>query len=191
MSTHTLPRNATEELDLYAAEFAKLVDRYEPSRREAPSAWLRRLPNEAYRYYEEGISTFGAHAQDPIERRGRLYLIHTALLFLWMSWGEDTARERFRRRHDRATRRAASLIILERYRRGGVLAHFETDQWFLQPVGQWRVALISGAVDAALVPDASLRASLQEQTTASCTVKMFSRLRDDGAVPSHEAMPLR
>ena len=88
-----LPRNTTKELDIYAAEFAKLVDRHSPTRSDTPTDWLRRLPDEAYRYFQEGISTFGSDAKTPIERRGRLYLIHSALLFMWMSWGKDEARE--------------------------------------------------------------------------------------------------
>jgi hypothetical protein len=190
VSARALPRNTAKELDIYAAEFAKLVDRHTPSRSDTPSAWLRRLPNEAFNYYKEGVSTFGSDAQTPIERRGRLYLIHTALLFMWMSWGKDTARERFTSHANEATRRAASLITLERYRRVGVLADYDTSHWFLQPVDEWRAILISGAVDRTSVADDALAATLRDETTASCSVRTFSRLRTEGAIASRASFSI-
>ncbi len=186
-----LSGKGTKELDIYAAEFAKLVDRSSPSRSDLPSEWLGRLPNEAFQYYQEGISTFGSAATTPIERRGRLYLIHTALLFMWMSWGKDTARERFQSHSNEGTRRAASLISLERYRRAGVLAHYETDHWFSQPVGKWTVTVISGAVQTDRVRDENLRTLIRQNTTAFCPVRTFSKLRTEGALPARNAFSLK
>jgi hypothetical protein len=182
--------NTTKELDIYAAEFAKLVDRHTPSRGDAPSAWLRRLPDEAFQYFRQGVSTFGSEARTPIERRGRLYLIHTALLFLWMSWGKQTARKRFQNDANRATRRAASLVTLERYRRAGVLANYDVSDWLSEPVGEWSVTLISGAADSQQVSSEALGAALRTQTTVSCSVRVFSRLRTDGAIPARDSLSL-
>ncbi len=183
-------RNTTTELDLYAAEFAKLVDRYVPSRGEAPSAWLLRLPNEAYQYYQEGILTFGSDARTPIQRRGRLYLIHTTLLFMWMSWGKERARERFQAHANEGTRRAASLVTLETYRRAGVLAHYEVDDWFSTPVVDWGVTLISGAVQSDRVSDPELRAALQADPTVHRSVKTLVSLGASEAVPSRGKLEL-
>lgn len=168
---------------MYAAEFAKLVDRHVPSRRDRPVDWLRRLPNEAFQYYERGAASFGTAAETPIERRGRLYLIHTALLFMWMSWGKRTARERFRAWTERGTRRAASLTMLEHYRRGGVVTHYETTDWFLQPVSQWTVSLSSRAVQTSKVSAPKVKAALRNTTTLSGDVQLLSALRRDGAIP--------
>jgi hypothetical protein len=190
MSTELSSSDATTELDIYAAEFAKLVDRHTPSRRDAPAGWLRRLPDEALQYYWKGIATFGSAAQTPIERRGRLYLIHTTLLFMWMSWGKSTARERFQARPDEGTRRTASLVTLEHYRRGGVLADYEVDDWFSAPVDEWAVTLISGAVDDASVPDASRRAALRQETTVRLDVGTLAQLRAAGAIPAPSALSL-
>lgn len=190
VSAKALPRNTTKELDIYAAEFAKLVDKHSPSRSDAPSGWLRRLPDEAFTYYQEGVSTFGSEARTPIERRGRLYLIHTALLFMWMSWGKETARERFQSQANEGTRRAASLVTLEHYRRAGVLAHYDTDDWFFQPVGEWTVSLISGAVNVEAVADDALRAVLRGQTTVSCDVLTLSSLRAQEAIPGRMSLSL-
>lgn len=190
MSATSLPRDTTQELDIYAAEFAKLVDRHSPSRRDTPSGWLRRLPDEAYRYYQKGVSTFGSTARTPIERRGRLYLIHTALLFMWMNWGKDTARERFQSQANEGTRRAASLVTLEHYRRAGVLSDFVSSDWFFQPVGEWDVTLISGAVDLNEVADDALLEALREQTTVTCDVLTLSGLRAEGAIPSRTSLSL-
>lgn len=188
VSANALPRQTNKELDIYAAEFAKLVDRHSPSRGDTPSEWLRQLPDEAFHYYKEGISTFGSRAESPIERRGRLYIIHTALLFMWMSWGKTTARKRFQSEADEGTRRAASLITLERYRRAGVLAHYSVDDWFSQRVGEWGVTIISGAVNLEEVKDESLSKAVREQTTVSCPVRSFSLLRTTGAIPSRHSL---
>lgn len=190
MSAKALPEKTTKELDIYAAEFAKLVDRHTPSRHDCPSDWLRRLPDEAFTYFGQGISTFGSSARTPIERRGRLYLIHTALLFLWMNWGKEAARRRFETHADEATRRAASLVTLEHYRRAGVIATYDVDNWFSGPVGAWTVSLISGAIDAERVTDDSLHSALQAQTTVSCSVNAFGVLRAKGAVSPRESLSI-
>jgi hypothetical protein len=190
VSAKALPRNTTKELDIYAAEFAKLVDKHSPSRSDTPSDWLQRLPDEAYRYYREGVSTFGSDAQTPIERRGRLYLIHTSLLFMWMSWGKETARERFQSQPNEGTRRAASLVTLEHYRRAGVLAQYEPSDWFSQDVGEWSVTLISGAVDLDAVEDDALLEALRNQTTVDCDVLTLSSLRVQTAIPERESLSL-
>jgi hypothetical protein len=193
-SKQTIPANApsdnssTSELDLYAAEFAKLVDRYSPSRTEQPSDWLGRLPNEAFHYFDRGISTFGDEAQSPIDRRGRLYLVHTALVFMWMSWGKTTARERFESDAHKGTSRAASLITLEHYKRGDVLTSYTTYDWFFQPVNEWTVTLNSAAVDPSALPsDADLRETLQKERPGH-PVSVLSKLRSMGAVPSRSAL---
>lgn len=190
VNAKALPRNTTKELDVYAAEFAKLVDRHSPTRSDTPAHWLRRLPDEAYRYFQEGVSTFGSDAQTPIERRGRLYLIHTALLFMWMSWGKDKARERFQCHANEGTRRAASLVTLEHYRRAGVLADFSAGDWFFQPVGKWEVSLISGAVDTDLVDDEELRDALQAHPKVDCDVLTLSGLRAEEAIPTRTSLSL-
>ena len=189
-SAKALSRNATNELDIYAAEFAKLVDRHTPSRNDTPSEWLGRLPDEVYRYYQKGVSTFGTEARTPIERRGRLYLIHTSLLFMWMSWGKEKARERFQCQASQSTRRAASLVTLEHYRRAGVLADYEPADWFFQPVDEWTVALVSEAVETERVADEALREGLRDRATLSCPVSAFAELRANGAVPSRESLDL-
>ncbi|PQJ34001.1 hypothetical protein BSZ35_04670 [Salinibacter sp. 10B] len=196
-STHTVQANAISdnssatELDIYAGEFAKLVNRYAPSRTDAPSDWLGRLPDEAFHYYDRGISTFGGEAQSPIDRRGRLYLVHTALLFMWMSWGKTTARERFQSDAHKGTCRTASLITLEHYKRGGVLAGYKTYDWFFQPVEEWTISLNSSSVTLdALPPDADIRSPLQEKSTIRGTVKLLSRLRSIKAVPTRSALPI-
>jgi len=182
--------NTASELDVYAAEFAKLVDRHMPSRDDSPSEWLRRLPDEVYHYYQEGVSTFGAEAQTPIERRGRLYLIHTSLLFMWMSWGKKKARERFQCQASQSTRRAASLVSLEQYRRAGVIAQYEPADWFFQPVDEWTVSLVSDAVERERVADEALREMLRDRATVNCPVSTFATLRASGAVPSRESLDL-
>lgn len=190
VSADALPDGDTTELDLYASEFAKLVSRYSPYRHEAPSEWLSRLPNEAYLYFQRGTSTFGREARTPIERRGRLYLIHTALVFMWMSWGKSTARQRFQSKAHKGTRRAASLITLEHYRRGGVFAAYNTFDWFFQPVDEWTVTLISAAVRSEKIPDPELKASIDETPLARCTVGTVSTLRSTGALPARSNLVL-
>lgn len=181
--------NTTAELDIYAAEFAKLVDRYPPSRTEAPSDWLKRLPDEAFSYYHRGTMTFGREAATPIERRGRLYLIHTALVFMWMTWGKSKARQLFQSHAHKGTRRAASMIMLEHYRRGKVLSTFDVYNWFFRPVDQWQVTLVCDAVQNERVHDASVRRSLSKETTR-CSAKVFSQLRASGALPDRDNLTL-
>jgi hypothetical protein len=184
------PTNETSELDLYAAEFAKLVDRYVPSRTETPSDWLQRLPDEAFSYYHHGTVTFGREAETPIERRGRLYLIHTALVFMWMTWGKSKARRLFQSHAHKGTRRTASMIMLEHYRRGGMLSTFDVPNWFFQPVDQWQVILVCDAVRTERVEDASLKHSLRTKTTVQCPAKTFSELRASGALPDRDRLSL-
>lgn len=197
-STHTVTANSPlsdkpseTELDIYAAEFAKLVNRYAPSRTDLPSDWLRRLPDEAFHYYDRGISTFGGEAKSPIDRRGRLYLVHTALVFMWMSWGKTTARKRFQSDAHKGTCRAASLITLEHYKRGGVLTEYKTYDWFFQPVKEWSISLNSASVSSeALPPDADIQTDLQEQNTIRDTVTLLSKLRSAEAIPTRRNLSL-
>lgn len=176
------------DLGTYSAEFRKLVDRYTPSQTSTPSSWLRRLPEEVFQYYWNGISTFGSDARTPMERRGRLYLMHTALLFMWMSWGKQTARKRFQAHARKGTRRAASLVTLDIDRRAGVLAQYETDDWFSQPVEEWSVILISGVVDIDKVADDALREVLRAETAVTCDTTTLSELRAEGAVPERKSL---
>lgn len=188
--TESLPNGAASELDIYAAEFAKLVDRYPPTSSDVPTAWLSRLPNEAFQYYHRGTATFGRAARTPIERRGRLYLIHTALVFMWMSWGEPTARDRFQSYAEKGTRRAASLVSLEHYRRAGVLADYSVFSWFFEPVGQWDLSLISAAVRSDRVSAPDVRSALRERPVVNCSAKTFAALRSAGALPGRDALVL-
>ena len=190
VSADVLPNSDNKELDLYASEFAKLVSRHPPSPTESPSDWLARLPNEAFHYYHEGTSTFGREARQPIERRGRLYLIHTTLVFMWMSWGKKTARRRFKSKANVGTRRTASLIALEHYRRGGILADYNTYDWFFQPVNQWTGSLISAAVRKDRIADPDLKSALQEKTIVQCPVETISELRATQALPNRESLSL-
>jgi hypothetical protein len=176
------------ELDIYAAEFAKLVDRHPPTPSDVPSTWLSRLPSEAFHYYYRGTASFGRTARTPIERRGRLYLIHTTLVFMWMSWGEPTARDRFQSHPKMGARRAASLISLEHYRRAGVLADYSVFGWFFEPVGQWDTSLISAAVRSEQVTNDRLRADLRERRIVDCSAGTFSALRSAGALPRRDAL---
>lgn len=184
LSSDSLSTGTTTELDIYAAEFAKLVEQYPPSRREDPSIWLSRLPNEAFSYYHRGTSTFGRQAETPIERRGRLYLIHTALVFMWMSWGKKTARKRFQSHPDKGTRRAASLTTLEHYKRGGVFTSYDVRHWFFQPVAEWTTGLLSAAVETAKVPHSDLRTKIRKQDIVECSVNTIASLRAADALPS-------
>ncbi len=190
LHSDSVSTGSATELDIYAAEFAKLVERRPPSRKDAPSTWLSRLPDEAFLYYHKGTATFGREARTPIERRGRLYLIHTALVFMWMSWGKSTSRERFQSHPDKGTRRAASLITLEHYKRGGVFAAYDAQHWFFQPVADWEVSLRSAAVDIAAVPQADLRSTLRSQKIVECSVNNVASLRASGALPSRSNLVL-
>lgn len=183
-------QNVPNELDIYASEFAKLVSSHSPSRRSTPAEWLRRLPNEVFYYYEQGISTFESNADSPAERRGRLYLIHTGLLFMWMRWGKKKAREQFQSQAARSTRRAATLTTLEHYRRGGVLAHYDCGDWFFDPVSDWTVKLISEAVAAEHLSDDALKETVHTETTTLCSIETFSSLRKEGAIPATSSLSL-
>ena len=189
-SSEAFSETATKELDVYAAEFAKLVATYTPSRSDAPSAWLGRLPDEALDYYHRGISTFGTDAGTPVERRGRLYLIHTSLLFMWMNWGKDTARTRFQEHLEKGTRRTASLVMLEYYRRAGVLTHYDVPNWFYQPVEEWTVCLKTDALDPEQVSDGDLKRALQTQDLFVCEMPVLSSLHATGAIPSLHKLSL-
>ena len=178
------------ELDIFAAEFAKLVERYRPSRQKRPADWLDRLPNEAFKYYDRGLASFGRGAHTPIERRGRLYLMHTALLFMWMSWGKDTARRRFKSTPDKGTRRAASLVTLEHYKRAGIIARYEPSDWFFEPVSEWTVAIINNGVNPRHATDPSIKSALRTNSTITRDVQTLTTLRDQGAVPKREDLSL-
>lgn len=193
----TLPRRSTstahstdrtDELDRYAEEFAQLVAQFPPSRSPDPQKrWLRSIPGDAFDYYRWGICSYGREAQTPKERRGRLYLMHTGLLFLWMSYGRAEAETRFRRRTEQSTRRAASLVTLEVYQREGTVADYEVAHWFEQPVQQWRVQLNADRVNHARVPDSAPGEQLRTEPVVECEVDVFSKLRTARAVtPLHE-----
>lgn len=190
VQTDSLPHGTAGELDIYAAEFAKLVDRYPPTPSDVPADWLSRLPGEAFLYYHRGTATFGRGARTPIERRGRLYLIHTALVFMWMSWGKPTARDRFQSYAEKGTRRAASLVSLEHYRRAGVLADYNVFSWFFEPVGQWDLSLISAAARTDRVPDPEVQSALRERPVVHCSAETFAALRSAGALPRRDALVL-
>jgi hypothetical protein len=78
------PADRQGELDRYADEFANLVRQCPPAPSDAPSDWLGRLPAEVYTYYVHGVNTFGARARTPAQHRGRLDLLHTALVLMWI-----------------------------------------------------------------------------------------------------------
>lgn len=177
------PADPQTELDRYADEFADLVRQYPPSRTDAPPDWLARLPAEIFVYYGHGIGTFGGSAQTPAQRRGRLYLLHTTLVLMWMKWGKQGARERLESRTREGARRAAYLTTLEAYRRGGVLADYEASGWFATPVEEWPVTLVSGAVATAAIDDAGLRDALERNPVVRTDMSTLSTLRDAGAIP--------
>jgi hypothetical protein len=176
------------ELDRYADEFADLVRQCPPSRAEGPSDWLGRLPAEIYAYYNHGVATFGRSAQTPAQRRGRLYLLHTALVLMWIEWGKEGARERLESQTRKGARRAAYLTTLEAYRRGGVLADYEASGWFTAPMTDWPVAVVSGAVAAEAVDDADLRAALEREPVVETDMATLSALRNGGAIPRRNAL---
>jgi hypothetical protein len=82
--------------DRFSEEFADLVCQRPPSLGNEPGRWLSRLPAELFRYYDRGVASFGHRPQSDRERRGRVYLLHTALVLLWMEWGRKGARRRLR-----------------------------------------------------------------------------------------------
>jgi len=178
------------ELDRYADEFADLVRQYPPSRTDAPADWLGRLPVEAYTYYSRGVATFGGSAQTSDQRRGRLYLLHTALVFMWMQWGKQGARERLASQTQKGARRAAYLTTLEVYRRGGVVANYEASDWFAAPVDDWSITLVSGAVTTEAVEDDALRASFEQETVVQTDMTVLAALRTAGAIPRRTELEL-
>lgn len=184
-------QTSSHELDRYAHEFATLVEQYRPRRgRDQIVQWIRELPDEVFRYYRMGIASYGSEDLTTNERRGRLYLTHTALLFMWMTWGKDAAKERFRSEAREGTRRAASLIQLEQYRRAGVIRDYELDDWYWQPVANWSVTVNTGTVDVARVSDVRLATMVRTDDVAKCPVDAFTALRTDGAVPPLHALPV-
>jgi hypothetical protein len=184
------PADTQDELDRYADEFADLVRQCPPSRTEAPSDWLARLPAEIFAYYDHGVATFGGRAQTPAQRRGRLYLLHTALVLMWMNWGKQGARERLESQTRSGARRAAYLTTLEAYRRGGVLADYDASGWFSAPVDDWSVALVSEAVATKAVEDADLRAALEREAVVPTDTGTLSALRTAGAIPRRSELAL-
>lgn len=189
-SQHFNPASS-KELDVYAAEFAKLVAQCTPHRDGVPDDWLRQLPDEAFDYYREGIATFGEEAASPVERRGRLYLIHTCLLFMWISWGREKARTRFRNHLSKGTRRAASLVKLEYLRRAGVLSDYDVPNWFYQPVDEWTAALVTEDVQLKTIPDGEMKRKLQEQDVVQCRMTTLSTLQGAGIIPPLPALSLK
>lgn len=182
---------SSKELDVYAAEFAKLVAQCTPHRDSTPAGWLRQLPDEAVDYYREGIATFGKEAATPVERRGRLYLIHTCLLFMWMSWGKEKARTHFRTHLTKGTRRAASLVKLECLRRAGVLSDYDVPNWFYQPVDEWTATLVTEDVQLDTIPDGETKRQLQEQDVVQCRMTTLSTLQGAGIIPPLPALSLK
>lgn len=175
--------DSSPTLDRYAKEFARLVERLRPHRGDAQvAAWMRGLPNDAFRFYESGISTYGSEAETPDEQRGRLYLIHTALLFMWMSWGKEEARAQFRERARAATRRVAYLVRLETYRRTGLIDDYTVGHWFWQPIGAWTVRLRTERVRLSAVPDDALADLMASTDVLDCTVEVLASLRQSNAV---------
>jgi hypothetical protein len=80
--------------------------------------------------------------------------------------------------------------MLEYYRRGGVLVDYEVNDWFEQPVGEWRVQVVSSAVDPEAVSDETLRQAVRESSELTMTVERFTRLLESGALPSRSELPL-
>ena len=189
-SSERVSDSNSKELDIYAAEFAKLVDEHPPTRTDTPKAWLGRLPNEAFLYYQRGLATFGADATTPVERRGRLYLIHTTLLFMWMSWGKAAAQKQFQHQLEKGTRRASSVVKLEYYDRADVLTDYQVPNWFYQPVDEWTAVLITDAVQTEQIPDSAMKPKIQEQDVLNCEMTLLSTLRAAGAVPSIHGLSL-
>jgi hypothetical protein len=143
---------------------------------------MRSLPDEAFRYYRKGISSYGRGTTTPDERRGRLYLTHTALLFMWMSWGKKKARERFRDQAREATRRVAHLVTLERYRRAGVVEDYSIGHWFWSPVEQWGLVLDTSAVIVDRIQDDNLADAIRSLDTVAGTVDILATLRRNEAL---------
>ena len=181
---------ATEELDRYSEEFATLVSQWPPAPDEAPVDWLRRLPDEAFAYFQQGVATFGRKPQSPGQRRGRLYLLHTALVLMWIRWDREQAEKKFRAEAQEGTRRTGRLTTLEYYRRGGVLVDYEVEDWLYQPVGEWSVDLSSAAVDPGALSNTSLREKMIDQSVVTMSLDQMRALLKMGAIPSPDAVSL-
>jgi len=179
-----------QELDRYAGEFAELVKRCPPRRHEPPHNWLSRLPDEAFEYFLAGISTFGQEAASPLQRRGRLYLLHAALVLLWIRWGKQKSRSKIRARPEESLQRTGRLAVLEYYRRAGVLAGYTADDWFDQPVGEWQVTLITAAADLQRIPHSDLREALRNRSVCELPLQQMRGLLKEGALPSVDAVSL-
>jgi hypothetical protein len=191
VSSQHFSASTLSELDVYAAEFAKLVAKHTPRRTDTPSEWLGRIPDEAFRYYQHGLLTFGREAEMPIERRGRLYLIHTSLLFMWMTWGRETARKRFRTQLRKGTRRASSLVKLEYLHRTQVLADYDVPDWFYQPVDEWTARVLTEKVDVASAPNGQVKEQLRNERIVECRMPLLSSLQTAGVIPSLPQLQLK
>jgi len=189
-SSQTFSETTSKELDVYAAEFAKLVAEHTPHRGDPPSTWLGDIPGEAFHYYRHGLSTFGNEATTPVERRGRLYLIHTSLLFMWMSWGRETARKRFQSDLRKGTRRTALLVKLEYYRRAGLVVDYDVPNWFYQPVSEWTAALVGDRIPLSSLPDGGIKRRFREQAIVECGVTTLASLQESGIIPPLSALSL-
>lgn len=179
-----------QELERYAGEFAELVKRCPPRRHEPPYNWLSRLPDEAFEYFRAGITTFGQEAESPHQRRGRLYLLHAALVLLWIRWGKQKSRSKLRARPTESLQRTGRLAVLEYYRRAGILAGYTAEDWFDQPVGEWQVTLITAAVDLERVPHSDLREALRNRSVCELSLQQMRGLLNEGALPSVGAVSL-
>ncbi len=181
---------AKDELDRYSEEFAALIEQHPPVPNGTPSDWLRRLPDEVFQYYQHGISTFGQEAESTDQRRGRLYLLHTSLVFMWMKWGRQQVRERFPDHAKKGTRRVGRLATLEYYRRGDILIDYEVEDWLHQPVEEWTATVHAAGVSPDAVLDTSLREAVQENDEVTMSVAQLSHLLEEGAIPSRHELSL-
>jgi hypothetical protein len=177
------------KLDQFSEEFALLVERYVPSFGNRPSEWLSRLPTEVFRYYNHGIASFGRTPTTDSEKRGRLYLLHTALVLLWMRWGREGARERLETSAREMVRRAALLTGLEHYRREEILTGYESKGWFRLSTHQWVVRIRSASVDTSNISDPSLKVRFQHQPMVSIVVDTLSELSTNGSIPRRMDLP--
>jgi len=173
-------------LEQYDEEFAALVQQDPPSRADTPADWLARLPDDLLPYDEQGLAAVGHGAQTDPRRRGRQYLVHTALVLSWMKWGKQGARERLDAQAPDVLRRVRDLTLLERYRRDGVLADYASTEWASRPVGEWEVSLVGEAVTTDAVPDPDHRAALEQNAVVRTDVDTLAALRDAGALPARE-----
>lgn len=180
---HLLVSTKRAQLDQFSEEFALLVQQHVPSFGDRPSKWLSRLPKDVFRYYNHGIASFGRSPTSDAEGRGRLYLLHTALVLLWMRWGREGARRRLEARTREMVRRTALLTGLEHYRREKVLIEYESEEWFRLPTDRWEVRVRSEAVDRSSVSDPALKDRLQTEAAVLIVVDTLSTLSASGAVP--------